>query len=105
MLCVPQRSAVRALLLALAAVLVVVLVTDLARGGSSASRPARAGDGAASPKQGAKPHGPLYRIVGCASHGRGAYSHGPRRREVAIAFDDGPARDTPAFVRMLERAK
>jgi peptidoglycan/xylan/chitin deacetylase (PgdA/CDA1 family) len=47
---------------------------------------------------------PLYRIVGCRSHGTLAYRHGPSRREVAIGFDDGPWRDTPAFVRMLERS-
>ncbi|MEA2201393.1 MAG: peptidoglycan-N-acetylglucosamine deacetylase [Solirubrobacteraceae bacterium] len=47
---------------------------------------------------------PLYRIVGCRSHGTLAYRHGPPRREVAIGFDDGPWRDTPAFVRMLERS-
>jgi peptidoglycan/xylan/chitin deacetylase (PgdA/CDA1 family) len=46
----------------------------------------------------------LYRIVGCRSHGTLAYRHGPPRREVAIGFDDGPWRDTPAFVRMLERS-
>lgn len=46
-----------------------------------------------------------YRIAGCRSSGLLAYRHGPpARREVAIGFDDGPARDTPAFVRMLERA-
>jgi peptidoglycan-N-acetylglucosamine deacetylase len=44
----------------------------------------------------------LYRITGCRSRGTGAYLHGPRRREVAIGFDDGPARDTGAFVTMLE---
>ncbi len=32
-----------------------------------------------------------------------AYFHGPNRKLVAISFDDGPAADTPAFVRMLER--
>jgi peptidoglycan/xylan/chitin deacetylase (PgdA/CDA1 family) len=47
----------------------------------------------------------LYRVVGCVSSGRSAYSHGPERREVAIGFDDGPARDTGAFLTMLERAK
>jgi peptidoglycan/xylan/chitin deacetylase (PgdA/CDA1 family) len=31
--------------------------------------------------------------------------HGPDRKEVAIGFDDGPARDTGAFLAMLERAK
>jgi peptidoglycan/xylan/chitin deacetylase (PgdA/CDA1 family) len=45
-----------------------------------------------------------YRPVGCRSRGVAAYLHGPRRREVAIGFDDGPAADTPAFVRMLERS-
>jgi peptidoglycan-N-acetylglucosamine deacetylase len=44
-----------------------------------------------------------YRIVGCRSSGAGAYLHGPPRKEVAIGFDDGPAPDTAAFVRMLER--
>jgi peptidoglycan/xylan/chitin deacetylase (PgdA/CDA1 family) len=47
----------------------------------------------------------LYRVVGCRSHGQVAYLHGGGRREVAIGFDDGPARDTGAFVSMLERAK
>src|SRR5262249_62346782 len=46
-----------------------------------------------------------YRPVGCRSRGGAAYLHGPRRREVAIGFDDGPAPDTPAFVRMLERSQ
>lgn len=45
-----------------------------------------------------------YRIVGCVSHGEGAVRGGPARREVAIGFDDGPWTQTPAFVRMLERA-
>jgi peptidoglycan-N-acetylglucosamine deacetylase len=45
-----------------------------------------------------------YRLVGCRSHGSDAYLHGPHRREVAIGFDDGPSRETPAFVRMLERS-
>jgi peptidoglycan/xylan/chitin deacetylase (PgdA/CDA1 family) len=43
--------------------------------------------------------------VGCRSHGSDAYFHGPHKREVAIAFDDGPAPDTGAFVAMLERAR
>jgi peptidoglycan/xylan/chitin deacetylase (PgdA/CDA1 family) len=47
----------------------------------------------------------LYRVVGCRSRGTLAYRHGPPRREVAIGFDDGPWRDTPAFVRMLERSR
>jgi peptidoglycan/xylan/chitin deacetylase (PgdA/CDA1 family) len=45
----------------------------------------------------------LYRLVGCRSHGDSVYRGGPARREVAIGFDDGPATDTPAFVRMLAR--
>ena len=48
-------------------------------------------------------HGVRYRIVGCRSRTGIAFRHGPARREVAIGFDDGPAGDTPAFVRMLER--
>jgi peptidoglycan-N-acetylglucosamine deacetylase len=48
---------------------------------------------------------PLYRVVGCRSRGAVAYLHGGDRREVAIGFDDGPARDTGAFVSMLERTK
>jgi peptidoglycan/xylan/chitin deacetylase (PgdA/CDA1 family) len=47
---------------------------------------------------------PLYRIVGCRSHGAAVYRHGPDRYEVAIGFDDGPAPDTPAFVRMLAQS-
>jgi peptidoglycan-N-acetylglucosamine deacetylase len=49
-------------------------------------------------------HGPLFRLVGCRGHG-GPYRHGPTRRVVAIGFDDGPARETGAFVRMLERER
>jgi len=45
----------------------------------------------------------LYRIIGCRSSGAGAYRAGPPEREVAIGFDDGPAADTIAFVKMLER--
>ncbi len=47
----------------------------------------------------------LYRISGCRSSGEAAHRSGPPRREVAIGFDDGPAPDTPAFVRMLEAAR
>jgi peptidoglycan/xylan/chitin deacetylase (PgdA/CDA1 family) len=43
-------------------------------------------------------------VVGCRSRGEFAYLHGPRRHEVAIGFDDGPAPDTFAFVRMLEHS-
>ncbi len=63
------------------------------------------------PASPAPPTGPpgqtheLFRIVGCSSHGAGAYRSGPHRREVAIGFDDGPATDTPAFVRMLEASR
>jgi peptidoglycan/xylan/chitin deacetylase (PgdA/CDA1 family) len=46
----------------------------------------------------------LYRITGCVSRGETAYRGGPSRREVAIGFDDGPAPDTPSFVKMLERS-
>jgi peptidoglycan/xylan/chitin deacetylase (PgdA/CDA1 family) len=46
----------------------------------------------------------LYRLVGCRSRGSGVVRGGPARREVAIGFDDGPARDTPAFVSMLARS-
>jgi peptidoglycan/xylan/chitin deacetylase (PgdA/CDA1 family) len=45
----------------------------------------------------------LYRPVGCVSSGESALRGGPPLHEVAIGFDDGPAPDTPAFVRMLER--
>ena len=47
-------------------------------------------------------HPVRFRIVGCQAPG-GLYRSGPARREVAIGFDDGPARDTPAFLAMLER--
>lgn len=48
----------------------------------------------------------LFRIVGCRDSARDiAYRGGPTsRRVVAFGFDDGPAPDTAAFVRMLERA-
>jgi peptidoglycan-N-acetylglucosamine deacetylase len=52
----------------------------------------------------AAPQQTLYRVSGCRSIGGVAYLHGPSRREVAIGFDDGPAPDTGAFVRMLEAA-
>lgn len=46
---------------------------------------------------------PFYHPVGCRRAGPPlAYRSGPRRRVVALSFDDGPARDTLAFVRMLE---
>lgn len=46
----------------------------------------------------------LYRVVGCMSSGTAAHRSGPAKYEVAIGFDDGPAADTPQFVRMLERS-
>jgi peptidoglycan/xylan/chitin deacetylase (PgdA/CDA1 family) len=52
----------------------------------------------------APPARPLYRIVGCRSRGDFVYRHGPALQEVAIGFDDGPDRDTPAFVSMLARS-
>jgi peptidoglycan-N-acetylglucosamine deacetylase len=43
-------------------------------------------------------------VVGCRSHGDLAYRHGPSRLQAAISFDDGPSRQTGAFVRMLEHS-
>ena len=74
---------------------------------TSASPPSpsetRATSPPAHPPQPAQP-AKLYRITGCASRGESAYRAGPPRREVAIGFDDGPAPDTPSFVKMLERS-
>jgi peptidoglycan/xylan/chitin deacetylase (PgdA/CDA1 family) len=90
------------------ALLGAIALTDLA--GLVASTHG-AGTGLARPSVGRRTGQPatvpvaLYRIVGCRSRGQGAYMHGPRRREVAIGFDDGPAPDTRAFVKMLERAR
>jgi peptidoglycan-N-acetylglucosamine deacetylase len=45
----------------------------------------------------------LYRPVGCVLRGPAhAYTSGPHRKVVALSFDDGPAPDTAAFVRMLQ---
>jgi peptidoglycan/xylan/chitin deacetylase (PgdA/CDA1 family) len=44
-------------------------------------------------------------VVGCRSRGDFAYRHGRSRRQAAISFDDGPSRETAAFVRMLERSR
>jgi peptidoglycan-N-acetylglucosamine deacetylase len=71
------------------------------RSASSAPAPGAPGSSATPPPSAQQ----LYRIVGCRSSGTLAYRHGPPRREVAIGFDDGPWRDTPAFVRMLERSR
>jgi peptidoglycan-N-acetylglucosamine deacetylase len=100
--------------------LAVVAALGLLAGGAatrSAARGTSAGSEATSligfPQAALAPVGPTgpvglaqasYRIVGCRSHGAGAYRSGPSRREVAIGFDDGPWRDTGAFVRMLERS-
>ena len=72
------------------------------RAASTTTAPAPGSTGAGGPN--AKGGPPLYRIVGCRSHGTIGYRQGPPRREVAFGFDDGPWRDTPAFVRMLERS-
>ena len=97
-----RRAGLRGLLLAMTAALIAFAAADLAQGKAPAvPGPRPQASGADPPGAGA---GKRYRIVGCVSHGLGAYTHGPARREVAIAFDDGPARDTPAFVSMLERA-
>ena len=59
----------------------------------------------APPSAGQSPRQTLYRISGCRSSGEAAHRSGPPRREVAVGFDDGPAPDTGAFVRMLEAAR
>jgi peptidoglycan/xylan/chitin deacetylase (PgdA/CDA1 family) len=99
LLATPQVLAV-AMLLALLSTLGAVASSR----GAAHAAPLLAGPGppSATPPGAAVPTA-QYRIVGCRSHG-GAFDHGPPRREVAISFDDGPARDTPAFVSMLERA-
>jgi peptidoglycan/xylan/chitin deacetylase (PgdA/CDA1 family) len=79
------------------ALLTVVAVAVLAVSGCGGA-PARAGANTS------HPDAPRFRIVGCLSHG-GPYRHGPPRRQIAIGFDDGPARETGAFVRMLERER
>lgn len=41
---------------------------------------------------------------GCTPHGPGEVFHGPAgRKRVALTFDDGPDRDTPAILDLLER--
>ena len=78
-----------------------------ATAGSSLGRAPRGrrGQGESAPSIPPGSSRPLYRISGCRSTGEAAYRSGPPRREVAIGFDDGPAPDTPAFVRMLEAAR
>jgi peptidoglycan/xylan/chitin deacetylase (PgdA/CDA1 family) len=102
--------------LAVLAALALFLVIDDATGGAGASsaggteQPLVAGlpETALAPVPSTRAVGvspASYRIVGCRSHGTLAYRNGPPRREVAIGFDDGPWKDTPAFVRMLERSQ
>src|SRR5438105_209960 len=88
--------------------LAAVLAAALAPAALLADSPAAGGAGSPPPRS-AAPRAlasvrVLYRITGCRSRGAQAYRDGPRGRAVAIGFDDGPAADTPAFVRMLERS-
>jgi len=88
--------------------LAAVLAAALAPAALLADSPAAGGAGSPPPRS-AAPRAlasvrVLYRIAGCRSRGAQAYRDGPRGRAVAIGFDDGPAADTPAFVRMLERS-
>jgi peptidoglycan-N-acetylglucosamine deacetylase len=96
-----------------ACVMIVGSTREAGRAATGATTPARQPASAPSetqaPSSPAHPRLPahpptLYRITGCASRGGTAYRAGPSRREVAIGFDDGPARDTPSFVKMLERS-
>src|SRR5690242_6797690 len=101
-----RRAGQRALLVALSVAMIAIAATDLAQGKAPAGTGSKSnGTAPGDPSGNGRPPagGKRWRIVGCASHGLGAYTHGPARREVAIAFDDGPAKDTPAFVAMLER--
>src|SRR5438128_9800621 len=94
----------------LAAVLApAALLAGAPAAGSAGTPPRLPAAPTAAPTTPAVPRAPaparvLYRLVGCRSGGAQAYRHGPGRRAVAIGFDDGPAADTPAFVRMLERS-
>jgi peptidoglycan/xylan/chitin deacetylase (PgdA/CDA1 family) len=104
----PVRATTKAVLASAIAVGLTVLVAMLAGCGSgnAALGPAaqiRSPLSLIAPAVGAAPQaaGNLYRVVGCRSRGSAAYTHGPHRYEVAFGFDDGPYRDTPAFVRML----
>ena len=96
------RSGLKIAALALVAVALVVFVVLAASTRGEAPAP-RVSTAPVHPPVG--PPLTRYRLVGCRSHGSDAYLHGPRRREVAIGFDDGPSRETPAFVRMLERSR
>lgn len=92
-------------ILGLTASLVMAGSTHGSGPGHRAGTPGTGGTGPSEPAP-APPGRPaaLYRITGCRSRGDRAYRHGADRREVAIGFDDGPAPDTPAFVRMLARS-
>jgi peptidoglycan/xylan/chitin deacetylase (PgdA/CDA1 family) len=96
------RSGVKIAALALLAVALVVFVVRAASTRGAARAP-RVSMTPAHPPAAAPPG--RFRLVGCRSHGSDAYLHGRHRREVAIGFDDGPSRETPAFVRMLERSR
>jgi peptidoglycan-N-acetylglucosamine deacetylase len=86
-----------------AALALATQAAGAAKGASNGGSPA-----ASAPSQGRSPAPPSpvgvrYRPVGCARRGPAlAYRGGPRRKVVALSFDDGPSRETPAFVRMLE---
>jgi len=87
--------------------LATALLAPVAAVGAPAGSPTARAPGARRSLTGGTPSVPgatqqLYRISGCRSTGAVAHRSGPPRREVAVAFDDGPAPDTPAFVRMLE---
>jgi peptidoglycan/xylan/chitin deacetylase (PgdA/CDA1 family) len=76
---------------ALAAIATLAVIAMASNAGSSAARHAPASIAS------------LYRPIGCVLRGPAlAYTSGPARKTVALSFDDGPAPDTPAFVRMLE---
>jgi len=91
--------ALTAALLSTATVVSIVSDSHGAERVALRSRPALAGTPA-------PPGQRLFRIVGCRDSADDvAYRGGPtNRRVVAFGFDDGPAPDTAAFVRMLERA-
>jgi peptidoglycan/xylan/chitin deacetylase (PgdA/CDA1 family) len=96
------RSGAKIATLALLALALVAVVVQAASTRGAARAPGASRTLAQTP---ATPAPNRYRLIGCRSHGSDAYLHGPRRREVAIGFDDGPSRETPAFVRMLERSR
>jgi peptidoglycan-N-acetylglucosamine deacetylase len=89
--------------------LATALLAPVAAVGAPAGSPTGQGPRGRRPPTGGapappSPQQPLYRITGCRSTGDVAHRSGPPRREVAIGFDDGPAPDTSAFVKMLEVA-